>query len=51
MLKILLATTLLCLASLAAPSPVLANYRHIDHSTTHHHPHSRGHNHHEWRRR
>jgi hypothetical protein len=49
MLKLILAATFAWLACLAAPSVVLANHRHIDHSPRHHHPHSRPH-HREWRR-
>ncbi|WP_294531982.1 hypothetical protein [uncultured Rhodoblastus sp.] len=49
MLKIFLAALIAYGASLAAPSVVLANHRHIDHSPRHHHPHARPH-HREWRR-
>jgi hypothetical protein len=50
MLKVFLAAMFLGLASLAAPSAAVANYRNIDHSHRNHHPHSRPH-HREWSHR
>jgi len=40
MIKILVAASLACLASFGISSGASADYRHMDHSTQHHHPHS-----------